>query len=222
MNPGIPAYSREKLKRDEDFWWRPGRVYVPAWQFSGLIYSATVAINIRSVKTTATANDFIQGINSTGVTGLTFTVNADAVEHAMLLPYDIDLSYPIYFRVHCSGASGTSGSILWRVKYNAYVLNSTAMATPATALDFAIPSLTVPNPTTTWATSAEGRIYGGKIATNAEVLHLSVDSQTLTTITSIAMLGLEMRYTPQRLYYGSMIQEAKAPAFVASDNYLNT
>ena len=215
--------TRDMWKRDSHFWWRPGRVYIPAWQFSGLDYEATTATDIKSMGTGAANDTSIAEINTSGITAVNMTANANSLEHLMALPYDIDLSKNIYFRVYWT-ANNTSGSVTWDVLYKAITPNSTVLgsAVSATALTRTIGAHTMAGVAYTIMRTPEGVLIGNTLADSVEMLQLGVVRTTATTITTASFLGLEIRYTPHRLYYGGMVHEAKAPAYIASDKYLNT
>lgn len=218
-NPGVNA-SRELIKRDSLMWWRPGRIYIPAWQFSGLDYEITTATDIKSMGTGAANDTAIAEINTSGVTGLTMGANANSVEHFMAVPYDMDLSRPIHFSAVWT-ANNTSGSVTWAVLYKAFVANSTVLgsAPAATALSSAIPLDPMAGVAFTVMVTDEGRIYGGTLADNVEYLQIGVVRSAAVTITSAIFLGLNIRYTPRRLMYDPMTLEAKAPTYIASSKY---
>jgi hypothetical protein len=173
---------------------------------------------------TGAANDTaIAEINTSGITALNMTANLNSVEHLMELPYDIDLSKPIYFSVYWT-ANNTSGSVTWDVLYKTFVPGTTVLgsAVSATALDKTIGAHSMAGVAYTMMHTPEGRIYGGKLGDNVEMLQIGVVRTTATTITTASFIGLSMRYTPRRLYYGGMSVEAKAPTYIASDKYPNT
>ena len=234
-NPGV-GFSRERIKRDSMFWWRPGRISIPIWQMSGLVYNTTTSTNIKSANKGGGANEVLNGaLNSTGLTGFTMTPSSDkpTVDHMLEVPYDMDFSKHIYWSVTWA-CSGTSGSMLWTIKYNGYILGDTTngvIADPAsgTALDFAIPSQTVLGTAYTIQRTKEGWINPSLAqASNAglkdtvEYIHFQLAADTLTTITSVIPLAVNIRYTPRRCYYEGMEMEAKAPTYIASNKYPNT
>ena len=117
---------------DTSFMWRPKRIYIPAWQFSGLDYETTTATDVKSIGA-GSGNDMTIGeVNSSNITGLFMGANGDTVEHLMAVPGDMDLKYPIYFRVWWT-ANNTSGSVLWKVFYKTHIANSTVIGTGTAA-----------------------------------------------------------------------------------------
>lgn len=218
MNPTQFA-SREFHKRDSNFWWRPGRIYIPAANFSGLDYEITTATDIKSMGTGAANDTALAEITTSGVTGVTLGANNNSVEHFMAVPYDMDFNYPIYFSVLWT-ANNTSGSATMAVLYKTYIANSTAFASPAaTALTRAIPLQNMAGTAFTLMQTTEGMIAGRTIAENVEYLQLGVVRSAVATITSVIFVGLNIRYTPRRLYYEGMSVEAKAPTYIASNKY---
>jgi len=207
---------------DTSFMWRPKRIYIPAWQFSGLDYETTTATDVKSIGV-GSGNDMTIGeVNSSNITGLFMGANGDTVEHLMAVPGDMDLKYPIYFRVWWT-ANNTSGSVLWKVFYKTHIANSTVIGTgtAATALDKVIASHTMAGVAYTAMCSAEGYINGDKLGDSVELLQLSVEDDTMTTITTAIFLGLEIRYTPRRMKWGSMLSEAKPNTYIASKLFPN-
>lgn len=220
--PGT-SFSRELFKRDSQFWWRPGRVYIPAWQFSGLDYEITTATDIKSMGTGAANDTAIAEINTSGITALNMTANANSIEHLLALPYDLDLSQKIYFRVYWT-ANNTSGSVTWDVLYKAFIPGTTVLgsAVSATALDKVIGVQNMAGVAFTMMRTGEGFINSNKLDENVEMLQIGVVRTSVTTITTASFIGLEMRYTPHRLYYDGMEIEAKAPTYISSNKYPNT
>lgn len=226
--PGM-SFSRERIKRDSMFWWRPGRINIPLQQASGWVYNTTTSTNIKSANKGGGANEVLLGaINSTGLTGFTMTPSASkpTFDHMLEVPYDMDFSKHIYWSVVWA-CSGTSGSMLWTIKYNGYVLGNTTsgvISDPATgtALDSLIPSQTVLGTGFTLQRTVEGWINPNKLNDNVEYIHFQLAADTLTTITSVIPMSVSIRYTPRRCYYEGMELEAKAPTYIASNKYPNT
>lgn len=220
--------SRDVFKRDSNFMWRPGRVYVPVWQFSGLAYEATGAAGVKSVGagTPSATNLKLTEIGSTGLVGLVLETAGNSVMHSMVLPFDYDRSFPMYLRVHwSSGSTDTADTITWLVQYTPIVLNTTAIIDPATALDSTIAQDTVPVATANiWCATEWGRINANKFDDNVEAMTFEVEMDAFAVGLSEAkhLLGLELRYTPKRLLYGDgMAVEAKPATYMLSNKFAN-
>lgn len=220
--------SREVWKRDSNFMWRPGRVYVPVVQFTGLAYEATGAAGIKSVGagTPSATNLKTTEIGTTGMVGLVLEAAGNSVMHNMLLPYDYDRSYPMYARVHwSSGSSTTADTIDWLIQYTPIVLNTTVLIDPATALDKTIAQDTVPVASANvWCVTDWGRINASKFEDNVEAITFEVEMDAFAAGLTEAkhLLGLELRYTPKRLLYGDgMVAEAKAATYMLSSKFAN-
>ena len=212
---------------DKNFSWRPGRLTFDLHQMAGWVYNATTSTNIKSANKGGGANEVLNGaVNSTGLVGFTFTPSSSkpTVDHMFEVPYDMDFNKPIYWSVLWA-CSGTSGSMLWTIKYNAYILADTTngvIADPAsgTALDTTIPSQTVSGTAYTLQRTSEGAINAGKIANNAEYIHFQLAADTLTTITSVIPFQVVVRYSPRRLRGpDGMAHEPKKPDFIGSPQY---
>ena len=213
--------SAHRHYSDKGFEWRPGRLYIPAWQFSGLDYEATTATDIKSMGTGAANDTSIIEINTSGVTALNMTANANSVETFLMMPWDLDIQKNIYFRVWWT-ANNTSGSVTWDVLYKTYVADSTVLGTApaATALTTAIGSDAMAAVAFTVMRSPEGILSGGTLGDNVEALQLGVVRTSVATITTASFLGLELRYSPRRLRGpDGMAREAKSPIFIAAKQY---
>lgn len=218
----MPTTVNPPYQYDTSFVWRPKRIYIPAWQFAGLDYETTTATDIKSIGVGSGNDMAITEVNSSNITGIAMANAADTVEHLMAVPGDMDFRYPIYFRTWWT-ANNTSGSVLWKVFYKAHIANSTVVGTgtAATALDKVIASNTMAGVAYTLMCSAEGYIQGDKLGDSVEMLQLSVEADTLTTITTALFLGLEIRYTPRMMKWGSMLGESKPNTYIASKLFPN-
>ena len=212
------------IRHDREMVWRPGRVYVPAWQFSGLVYEATGAAGIKSAGagTPSATNLVVTEIGTSGVTGVLFEAAGNSIMHHMMLPYDFDRRHPMYLRVHwSSGSTTTADTIDWLIQYTAIIPNTTAIVDPATVLDVVIPQDTVPVATANvWCITDYGRINGGTFSQFAEGITLEVEMDAFAAGLTEAkhLLGVELIYTPKRLYGNTgMWHEAKRHASMLGD-----
>lgn len=213
--------SGGRFYSDKPFEWRPRSLYIPAWQFAGLDYETTTATDIKSMGTGAANDQAIVEINTSGVTALNMTANANSVETLLLIPADMDIQKPVYFRIWWT-ANNTSGSVTWDVLYKALTPDSTVLGTApaATALTTAIGSDAMAGVAFTIMRSPEGVLAGGTLAETVEALQLGVVRTTVATITTASFLGLEVRYSP-RILRGpdGMAREAKKPTTIAGKVY---
>lgn len=206
---------------DKGLEWRPGRIYIPAWNFSGLDYETTTATDIKSMSTGAANDTSIIEINTSGITALNFTANANALDTFMMLPYDMDIQKNIYFRIWWT-ANNTSGSVTWDVLYKTYIPDTTVLGTAvsATALTTAIGSDSMAGVAFTVMRSPEGILAGGTLLETCEALQLGVVRTSVATITTASFLGLEIRYSPRRMRGpDGMAREAKNTLAIASKQY---
>ena len=213
--------SGHRYYSDKCFEWRPGRLYIPAWQFAGLDYEITTATDIKSMGTGAANDTSIVEINTSGITALNMTANANSVETMLMMPEDLDLQKNIYFRVWWT-ANNTSGSVTWDVLYKSFVADTTVLGTApaATVLTTAIGSDAMAAAAFTVMRSPEGILAGGTLAENVEALQLGVVRTSVATITTASFLGLELRYSPRRLRGpDGMAKEAKSPIYIAAKQY---
>ena len=216
--------QNEFLKRNERLWMRPGRLYVPVWQFAGLDYEATTGNDIKSIGTgtPSATNMIIAEANTSGIVGLNLNTADNSVCHMLEVPADMDLSFPIYPYVRWT-ANNTSGSTEWVLFHKAFVDNATVLgsAEPAVVLDSVIGAHTMAGVAFTLMKTPEGRINGGTFPDTTESIQFKIQMHALVTITVPFLLGFGLRYTRKLLQYGSMKQEAKAATYIASEKYAN-
>lgn len=234
----MPNYiqSHNKLKHDSNLSWRPGRVWLPAMQFTGM---SVTAINEGGAANDAygvgwegahTGAPISKEISTFGVNGILLDTAADEVNTFMILPDDLDLSKRIYARVHwTSGSTDVADTVTWKVWYKPLIFNVTAIdaigATGGTALDKVIAAQDVPVATAyAWVVSEEGYLDAGKLpdTTGALLWSVELDAFDAGLSEDKLLLGLELRYTPRRLWGpDGMSHEAKAPTFIAGKTYSN-
>lgn len=212
--------THNRLKHDSALTWRPGRVFLPAANFSSILLDAGVH----------TGAPVLQEVSTFGVVGVLVDTAADEINTFMQIPADMDLSKRIYARVHwTSGSTDTADTVTWKVWYKPIVYNVTAIAaignTGGTALDKVIAAQDVPVATAyAWVVTAEGYLDAGKLPETTEALLLAVELDAFDVGLSEdkILLGLELRYTPKRLWGPDGMQhEAKAPTFIAGKTYAN-
>jgi hypothetical protein len=224
MTNFVKSYNR--MKHDSLLVWRPGRIYIPAWQLAGLDYEATGAADIKSAGTgTPSATNLAFGeINTSGITGIQMTTAGNSVNHLMEVPADMDLSQPVYVSVYWT-ANNTSGSVDWNLAYKVFVPGTTVLGTAeaATAFDVDPAAQTMAGVAYTLMRTPEGRINGRyTIPESTEILQLAIIMNALVTITTVFLVGVAIRYTPRRLWGPDGMQhEAKAPTFIAGKTYAN-
>ena len=215
------------MKSDAEMLWKPGRVFIPAWNFS--LQQAALDGNAASADTVlisaASAANW-EEINSLGVSGLDMSTDGEEVNTLQLLPYDLDRKRPVYVRVHyTTGSSDTADTVLWKVRYLKIVPNTTVIVSAATDLDTAVATHTLTVGTAyAWYATAYGAILpqATAIADNVEAIEWEVEMDTKAAGLSedIFFLGLEVAYTPKRLYGpDGMRHPAKMPSYMLGDSY---
>lgn len=214
-----PAPSRKETMRlysDYNIEWRPGRVYFPVSEFTGLIGAAGVSAG------TGPGAPVQQEISTFGLNAVLLDTAGDALDHNFHLPYDVDRNRPIKFRVHwTSGSSTTADTIDWKVFYLAIVPDSTTIAAATTALGSTIAQDTVIG-AYTWQVSAYGAIAAGTLAPNVEAMTVQVEMDAFAAglTEDKFLLGLEMLYTPKRMRgVDGMKHEAHPATFMLGNAY---
>lgn len=216
----IPSHS--PLKHDASFRWRPGRIWLPATSFSSYVGAAGATAGAH------TGAPVFQEISTFGVVGLLMDTAADEALTFNILPYDIDLAKRIYARVHwTSGSADVADTVTWKVWYKPLIFNTTLLTaigdTGGTALDKVVAAQDVPIASAyAWCVTEEGYLDAGKLpeTTGALSLGVELDAFDAGLTEDKFLLGLELRYTPKRLWGpDGMPYEAKAPTHIAGKTY---
>ena len=223
-----------KLKNDGQVVWRPGYIFIPVINFTGL---AVGAINEGGAGNFAyglkwegshTGAPVSQEISTFGVNGVLLDTAADEVNTTLSLPGDLDLAKRIYARVHwTSGSADVADTITWKLWYKAIIPNTTAISaignSGGTALDKVIPQQTQPVATAyTWCVTQYGYIDAGKLDRRVEVMLLSLEMDAFAAglAEDKFPLAVELRYTPKRLWGPTgMGREAVRPSALLGDQY---
>lgn len=220
----------EPIRSDRNVVWRPGRVFIPAMSMNGL---TTVAIDEAGCTSFAagealagvhTGAPITQEISTFGFVGVLMAAADDELNHYMLLPGDLDLHRRIDVRVHwTSGSSTTADTIDWIVRYLGIVPNTTTMASPTAALDTTIAQDTVAG-AHIWQTTEWGSIDPDTFGEDVEAIiwEVELDAFAAGLTEDKFLLGLEMSYTPKRLWGpDGMAHDAKRPTFMLGKTYAN-
>ena len=218
------------LKHDKEIWWRPGYVYYPAMNFTGLSVGAVNeggAGNYAYGESWAgshTGAPYSKEISTLGMNGVLMAAAGDMVIHQTAIPPDLDVTQPTYARiVWTSGSSDTADTVTWIALYHQLIPNVTALITPATALDKTIAAQDVPVATAyALCKTAWGRINGGTISSKAEDWSwlIEMDAIDAGLAEDCFLLGLEVAYTPKRLRgAGGNLRQADFSAYKLSDHY---
>ena len=210
------------IKSDKEILWRPGRIYIPAGQFSGLAYEATTGNAIKSIGTgTPSASNLVLGeVNTSGITGLALNTADNTVCHLMEVPADMDLQFPLYTSLYWT-ANNTSGSVDWEMFYKAYIPGTTVLgsAEAATAMSKVGAAQTMAAVAYTLMRTPEMKIFGKVFPDTTELIQLTVQMHALVTITAPFLIGMAIRYTPKRLAGMGGVVESKAPLYIGSNKF---
>lgn len=207
---------------DKQFEWRPGYIYIPAVNFSGIDYETTSATDLKSVDGQGANTTSVGEVSTFGITGVTMTTATDRLNHLMKLPWDLDPKKNIYISCDwCANTTSTSEAVTWLVTYRAMQANVTALAAAATALDTDIASDAHPVATAyTYAQSPEGIIKAGTLTPATDGIIWRVEMNTENLSGSVIFLGLNVRYSPRRMRGpDGMAREAKAPTARTGSQY---
>jgi hypothetical protein len=148
----------------------------------------------------------------------------DTVVTDLAIPYDLDPQKDTYFRVvWTSGSADTADTITWSVTYLAMKPNDTQMGVPSNALDVTIAAQSVPSATVyTFGKTKWGVLRANTLNEAAEhwVLGVTLSAFAAGLTEAKFLLGLEIAYTPRRLYGGDgMLKNADFPVRTLSKQY---
>jgi hypothetical protein len=187
--------------RDRNIEWKKKRLFIPVTEFSGLGHSAFLG-----------AGDVVLAELSTlGIGAARLEDLTDKILHAMNLPHDVDVTQPIYARVHwTSDSAAAEDTATMKVQYKA-IADQEALAAPDTALDTVIAADTLGGQLYL-CKSPWGTINANKIAKDDLVVFEVSCSATDATIASeyIYVLGLELEYSPAKTAGNGMGREGVA------------
>lgn len=218
------------FKHDSAFRWRPGRIYYPAMFFTGMSVSAineggaandAYGVNWEGSHTGAPIS---KEISTFGINGILLDTAGDMLVTDGMIPADLDPQKDVKVRVvWASGSSDTADTVTWIVTYKTLVPNVTALDTPATALDTTITAMDVPVATAyAICKTAWGVIKGGTINELAEnwIWNVEMDAFDAGLTEDKFLLGLEIAYSPRKLYGGDgMLSAADYPIRTLSKQY---
>jgi hypothetical protein len=187
--------SPNRIYSDKSLSWRPGRLYIPVSEFTGLIGAAGVSAG------TGPGAPVQQEISTFGLNAVLMDTAADALDHNFMLPYDVDLKKDIRFRVHwTSGSADTADTVTWKVFYLGIVPNVTTIAAASNALTTVVAAQDVTG-AYDYQVTAYGVLVGGTLTQDVEILAVQVELDAFDAglTEDKFLLGLEMVYTPKRM-----------------------
>jgi hypothetical protein len=178
--------------RDKNVEWLEKRVYIPAQAFQTYVTGAGIS----------DGDPVFTELSTFGIAGISIAAAGDAVAHAWMVPYDLDRSKQIRFRVWWTQTSTTAtDTVDWIVTYQAVVEESTVLAAPATALSTVVPLADASSGTAHQMQATDfGIINKNTLGATVAFLNLKVEADAIGTfsIDEVKFMGLEVRYTPRR------------------------
>ena len=174
--------------RDYNISWLEKRVWIPAQAFQTYVTGAGIAAG----------DPVFQEISTFGITGIQVNQANDAISHVWMVPYDFDRSKQMRFRVWSTTSSTDGDAETFTVTYTILTASGTLVA-PITALDTAIPALTLGATANALNVTDFGIINRNTLLSTTAFLNLNVAcTMTNASANEISILGLEVRYTPRR------------------------
>lgn len=180
--------------RDFNIEWLEKRVWLPV---AGLMLAEGIT-GPQALQTWVSATSKTRQVGTSAVTALATTAQNDGGSMAMLAPYDLDINHKIRFRVHFTQTADT-GTVTWALTYKPIIAGTSTIAAPATALDVVIPAYTTALATDdVWLVTDFGEIARKTLLDTTDGLLLKLICTDAIPNAALALLGLEMRYTPRR------------------------
>ena len=176
---------------DKNIQWKRKRIYLPATSFCG--------------GATGAGAPALTAIGALGIVGHLLVDAGDDVRHFWAMPYDVDVTKSIGFRVwwHSEAAAVGDRDIDLKVLYLPITPGVTALITPATALDTVIPLAQVPTGTANVIErTSRGEIAADTIANTVSAMALLVEMDAFdAAFTEVkTFLGLEIDYAVRRTH----------------------
>src|SRR6266851_7827049 len=152
---------------------------------------------IAGVFTTDTTLNFAE-IAAADITAPLIATTGGAVNHCLRVPYDLDRTKAIRFRVWWT-INVTDADVETPVLTYAAIKAGAVIADAATALDTVIPAYTFNGTANAAEVTGFGVIKKGTLIDTTEFLQLKIATTFNTASASeISYLGLEIRYTPRK------------------------
>ena len=153
------------------------------------------------ITTVGAGNPSFGEIGSTGIAALKPDAAGDMIGLTFNVPYDCDVESGIDFAVQWSSTSTTTtDTATFKVEYTKHTIDTTALATGATALSTVIAADTNVAGASAIQQTAWGTINGGTL-TNGDFLALNVECDAVSGMaaTTIGMYNLVIRYVRRAL-----------------------
>lgn len=173
--------------RDHNVEWLEEIEYLPAQSFQTYVTGAGIAAG----------DPVFAEVASSGISGISIAAANDAISTYWHMGNRVDITKQIRFRVALSTSGGADAETP-AVTYTAYVANTTVITDPVTALNTAIPAMTlVAGDALNF--SDFGRINRNVLSDTTCGLGLKiVIPMAVASADEISLMGLEIRYTPRR------------------------
>lgn len=179
--------------RDMNVTWLEKRVWLP---IAGLAIGETVTPTV--FRTWVSAASATGQIAASRVTGIAIAATNDGAGFGMMVPYDLDITKQVRFRVHFT-QTADSGTVTWDLKYTPIIAGTTVISVGATALSTVIPAYTTALATdNVWLVSDFGVINRNTIPDTTDAMTFLLLCTDGAPNAGLSILGLEMRYTPRK------------------------
>jgi hypothetical protein len=179
--------------RDMNVTWLEKRVWLPV---AGIALSETTTPTV--FRTWVSSSSITAQVASSRVTNVVLTAQNDGLGWGMMVPYDLDITKQVRFRVHFT-QTADSGTVTFALAYTPIIAGTTVIAVGGTALDTVIPAYTTALATdNVWLVTDFGIIKRNTLPDTTDALTLLLTCTDATPNAGLGVLGLEMRYTPRR------------------------
>jgi hypothetical protein len=179
--------------RDMNVTWLEKRVWLPV---AGIALSETTAPTV--FRTWVSATSATAQVASSRVTNVVLTAQNDGLGWGMMVPYDLDITKQVRFRVHFT-QTADSGTVTFALAYTPIIAGTTVIAVGGTALSTPIPAYTTALATdNVWLVTDFGVINRNTLPDTTDALTLLLTCTDASPNAGLGVLGLEMRYTPRR------------------------
>jgi len=190
--------------RDFNCEWLEKRIYIPATVFQSQVLVLTEGTPNTFTQFAPAGLPFFQELSTLTLAGVQIAAAANAVSHTMMIPYDLDRTKQVRFRVWFSSTSTDADVITWLLTYAAHSAGDALVDPQAgasgVALSTAIPAITRSTTANAIEVTDFGVLNRNTLTDAREWISLCVEADSIgaASANEISFMGLEMRYTPRR------------------------
>lgn len=187
--------------RDFNLEYLQKRIYIPVFNMSGVYQAVAAGVLFRSQQS---ATSLAAAVAASLVGKLGIAAQNDGASHQLMIPYDLDITKQLRFRVHFT-QTAVSGTVTWQILYLPLIgaisgtAGATVIAAPATALNTVIPALSGTVVASDYRVSDFGIINRNVLPDTTLGMVLALTCTDAAPVAGLGLIGLELLYTPRKM-----------------------